>query len=100
MNWPGSHLVQKSQGDPSTLGAGFPKGLFQGSELRVTCQDCSDGSSAKTLAISHFFFSVSFFFSFMATLMAYRNSQARGQIRAAAARLHHSDNSARSEPRL
>ena len=45
---------------------------------------------------------VSLFFSglFMATLTAYGNSQVRGQIRAAAAVLHHSHSSARSESYL
>ena len=47
----------------------------------------------------HFFF---FFFAifFRATLVAYRNSQARGRIKAAAAGLHNSHSNAGSEPWL
>ena len=41
-----------------------------------------------------------FFFLFRATPAAYGGSQARGQIRAAAADLHHSHSEARSEPHL
>ena len=37
---------------------------------------------------------------FRATLMAYRRSQARGQIRATAASQRHNHRNARSEPRL
>ena len=40
------------------------------------------------------------FFSFMAVAMAYGESQARGQIGAAAAGLRHSHSSARAEPHL
>ena len=41
-----------------------------------------------------------FLFLFRATSVTYGNSQARGQIRAAAAYLHHSHSNARSEPHL
>ena len=41
-----------------------------------------------------------FFGCFRATPMAYESSQARGQIRAVAAVLHHSHSKARSEPLL
>ena len=44
-----------------------------------------------------FFF---FFALFRATPMAYRSSQARGQIEATAAGLHHSHSNARSKPSL
>ena len=37
---------------------------------------------------------------FRATLVAYENSQARGQIRSVAAGLHHSHSNAGSKPRL
>ena len=47
--------------------------------------------------LSFFFF---FFGLFRATLMAYGGSQARGQIGAAVASLHHSHSSARSAPCL
>ena len=42
----------------------------------------------------------SFFLSFMATTTAHGSSQARGQIRAVAAGLHHSHSNARSKPHL
>ena len=42
----------------------------------------------------------SFFFFFRAVPMAYGGSQARAQIRAVAAGLHHSHSNAGSEPRL
>ena len=41
-----------------------------------------------------------FFGLFRATPMVYGDTQARGQNRAVAARLHHSQSNARSEPRL
>ena len=41
-----------------------------------------------------------FFFLFTSVVAVYGGSQARGQIRAAAASLHHSHSNTRSEPRL
>ena len=46
------------------------------------------------------FFFFPFFLLFMATSVAYGDSQARGQIRATTAGLHHSHSNARSKPRL
>ena len=46
----------------------------------------------------HFYFYLFIFFLFMATPAAYGSSQAKGQIRATAAGLRHSN--AGSEPRL
>ena len=46
------------------------------------------------------FLSFLFFFLFMVTLVAYGSSPARGQIRAAAASLHHSDSNTGSKPHL
>ena len=43
---------------------------------------------------------VTFFFFFRAALAAYGGSQARGQIRAAAANLHHSQSNTGSETHL
>ena len=54
---------------------------------KINEQDLSDG----------FFF---FFGLFRATLVAYGGSQARDQIRAIVAGLHHSHSNTRSEPRL
>ena len=50
----------------------------------------------KIISLTVFFF----FFFFRATPTAYEVSQARGQIGAAAAGLHHSHNNAGSEPHL
>ena len=46
------------------------------------------------------FFCFFFFFLFMAAPIAYGSSQARGQIGAIAAGLHHSHSTTRSEPHL
>ena len=53
-------------------------------------------------SLMHFpFFNAFFFlFLFMAAPVPYRSSQARGQIRAVAAGLHHSHSNASSEPHL
>ena len=55
---------------------------------------------AKHPAKPFFFFPFFFFLLFRAELMAYGGSQARGQIRAAAAALHHSHSNSRSKTRL
>ena len=49
---------------------------------------------------THHHLDPNFFFLFMATPVAYGRSLARGQIRTAAASLHHSHSNARSEQHL
>ena len=58
------------------------------------------GDQFTLLYYNHIMYLKKFFFLFMATSMAYRSSQVRSQIRAAAASLHHSHSHTRSEPHL
>ena len=80
----------------------FPEVLFLFMPLSI-CMSwtlCSENSSTWVM-YRPFFCCCSFLFIFRATPMAYRSSQARGQIWAAAAgNLHHSHSNARSDLHL
>ena len=64
------------------------------------CYLCSELSHEYHEVLFFFFLSFFVFLSFRATLAAYEGSQARGQVGAVAAGLHHSHSSTGSEPCL